>query len=106
MVRHANIRDQNPSSGMICLSTIFALLLSTPLDDGLVDRKTGCLLSANVNIICSAFLFHSPCGLSSLEEFHFFSDQGPRNAHCPAEDFFFEREKRAEHLIRILFYCL
>ena len=67
------------------------LLLSTPLDNGLVDRKTGCVLSANVNITCSAILSHFPCGLSSLIEHHFFSDPGPRNDHCPAH-LFAERE--------------
>ena len=47
------------------------LLLSWPLDNGLVARKTGCPLSANVNIIFSAILSRSPCGLSSLIEDHF-----------------------------------
>ena len=64
------------------------LLLSTPLDNGLVDRKSGCPLPANVNIICSAILSHYPCGLSSLIEYHFFSDPGPRNDHCPAPNLF------------------
>ena len=59
------------------------LLLSTPLDNGLVDRKTGCLLSANVNISCS-----SPWGLLSWVEYHFLSDPGPRNDHCPGENLF------------------
>ena len=35
----------------------------------------------------SAILSHSPCGLSSLIEYHFFSDPGPRNYHCPAPNF-------------------
>ena len=64
------------------------LLSNTPLDNGLVDRKTGCLLSANVSIICSAILSHSPCGLYSLVEHHFFSDPGPKSDHCPAENLF------------------
>ena len=31
-----------------------------------------------------SILSHSPCGMSSLIEYHFFSDPGPRNDHCPA----------------------
>ena len=68
------------------------LLLSTPVDNGLVDRKTGCVLSANVNIICYAILSHSPSGLSSLIEYHFFSDPGPRNDRCPFPNLFAYRE--------------
>ena len=82
------------SIGHRSVLTIFhhLLLLSTPLDNGLVDRKTGFLLSANVNIICSATLSHSPCGLYSWVEYHFFSDPGPRNDHCPAENLSAKRE--------------
>ena len=58
-------------------------VLTPPSDNGLVDRKTECLFSANVNIICSAILSHSHCGLSSLIEYHFFSEPGARNDHCP-----------------------
>ena len=64
-----------------------------------MDRKTGCLLPANVNIICSAILSQSPCGLSSLIDYHFFSDPSPRNDHCPAPNLFAKRERRVEHLI-------
>ena len=82
-----------PSSAQKCIDNFPApLLLSTPLDNGLVDRKTGCLLSANVNIICSAFLSHFPCGLISLVEYHFFSDPGPRNDHLPGESLLAEIE--------------
>ena len=48
-----------------------------------MDRKTGCPLSPNLIIINSATLSHSPCGLSTREEDHFFSDPGPRNDHLP-----------------------
>ena len=41
-----------------------------------------------LNIINSSILSHSPCGLSSLLEHHFFSDPGPRNDHCPAPNLF------------------
>ena len=60
------------------------LLLSTPLDNGLVDRNTGCLLSANLIIINSATLSHSPPGHSLQVEYHFVSDPGPRNDQRPA----------------------
>ena len=49
-------------------------------------------VSASVTVIFSAILFHSPCGPSSLMEYHFFSDPGPRNDHCPAPIFFAKRE--------------
>ena len=53
-----------PGSAQKCIDNFPPpLLLSTPLDNGLVDQKTGCLLSENVDIICSATLSHSPCGL-------------------------------------------
>ena len=51
-------------------------------------------LSAKVNIIFSAILSHSPCGLSSLIEYHFFSDPGPRNDHCSAPNLFARNELR------------
>ena len=35
---------------------------------------------------------HSPCGRSLLIEYHFFSDPGPRNDHCPAPNLFAKRE--------------
>ena len=55
-------------------------------------RKTGCPLSANVSIIFSAILSHALCGLSSLIEYHFFSEPGPRNDHCPAPNLLANRE--------------
>ena len=51
-----------------------------------MDRKTGCPLSLNFIIISSATLSHSPCGLLSRAEYHFFSDPGPRNDHLPGEN--------------------
>ena len=68
------------------------LLLSWPLDRRLVARKTGCPLSANSNNILSATLSHSPCGLSALTEYHFFSDPSPRNDHYPVPHLFAYRE--------------
>ena len=53
------------------------LLLSWPLDNRLVAQKTGCPLSASVTIIFSAILSHSPCGQSSLIDYHFFSEPWP-----------------------------
>ena len=64
------------------------LLSNTPLDNGLVTRKTGYPLSPNVNIIISVILCHSSCGLSSLIEQLFFSDSGPKNYHFPASNLF------------------
>ena len=55
-------------------------------------RKTGCPLSANVNIIFSAILSHSPCGLSALMEYHSFSEPGQKNDHCAAPNLLVYRE--------------
>ena len=33
--------------------------------------------------ILSTILSHTPCGLSSLIQYHFFSETGPMNYHCP-----------------------
>ena len=60
--------------------------LSVPRDNGLVARKTGCPLSSNFIIICSATLSHSPCGLYSWVEYHFFSDSSQKNDHFPGEN--------------------
>ena len=62
------------------LSSPFALEI-TP---GQWSRCTeiGCPLSANSSNICSAMLSQAPCGLFS-EEYHFFSEPGPTNDHCP-----------------------
>ena len=57
-------------------------------------RKTGCPLSANSNVILSAILSNSPCGRSSLIEYHFFSEPGPRNDQCPIPNLFAFRETR------------
>ena len=59
------------------------LLLSWLLDNGVVAWKIGHPLSANSNNILSAILSQIPCGLSSLIEYHFFSEPGPMNDHCP-----------------------
>ena len=58
------------------------LLLSIPLDNGVVARKVGCPLSATYSNICSAMLSQAPCGLFSAE-YRFFSEPGPINDHCP-----------------------
>ena len=63
------------------------LLLRIPLDNGVVARKVGCPLSANSSNICSAILSQAPCGLFS-KEYHFFSEPGPNNFHCPIPNFF------------------
>ena len=68
------------------------VLLNTPRDNGLVDLKTGCLLSSNLYIISFATLSHSPCGLHSRVEYHFFSDPDPRNDHFPEENLFAQIE--------------
>ena len=36
----------------------------------------------------SAILSQIPCGLSSFLEYHFFSEPGPMNDHCPIPNFF------------------
>ena len=60
-----------PSSAQKCVDNFPPpLLLSTPRDNGLVDLKTGYLLSLDFNIISSATLSHSPCGLHSRIEYH------------------------------------
>ena len=69
------------------------LLLSRPLDNGLMARKTGCPLSASSNSL-SAILSHCPCGLSSLIEYKIFSEPGPRNDHRPVQNHFAYRETR------------
>ena len=71
------------------------LLLSVPRENGLAARKTGCPLSLNVIIINSATLSHSPCGLPSRVEYHFFSDPSPRNDHLPGENLFAYIETRS-----------
>ena len=52
-------------------------------DNGLVARKIGHPLSANSTNIFSAILSHTPCRLSSLIQYYFFSESGPINDHCP-----------------------
>ena len=51
-------------------------------------------MSANSNNILSAILSHSPCGLSSLIEYHFFSEPGPINDHSPVPNLLAYRETR------------
>ena len=62
------------------------LLLSVPLDNGLVTRKTGCHLS--LNLINSSTLSHSPPNLFLSVEYHCVSDPGPRNDRCLAANLF------------------
>ena len=95
-----------PSSAQKCIDNFPPpLLLSWPLDNGLVARKTGCPFSASVIIIFSAILPHSPCGLSSLIEYHFSLNQD-REKTIVLLRIFLQKEKRVEHLIRILSCCL
>ena len=61
---------------------LFLLLFSWPLYNGVVARNIGCALSANFSNISSAIWSQAPCGLFS-DEYHFFSEPGPINDHCP-----------------------
>ena len=72
------------------------LLLSVPRDNGLVDRNTGCLLSANLIIINSATRSHCPPGLSLQVEYHFVSDPRPRNDQRPAGNLFANKDTSVE----------
>ena len=72
------------------------LLLSVPRENGLVARKTGCLLSPNLIIINSATRSHFPPGLSLLVEYHFVSDPGPRNDQRLAGNLFANRDTSVE----------
>ena len=49
-------------------------------------------LGVRFHRVSPSILSHSPCGLSSLVEYHFFSDPGPRNDHCPDPKLFSKRE--------------
>ena len=60
----------------------------------LVARKIGQPLSANSTNIFSAVRSHFPRGLSSLIEYHFFSEPGPMNVHCPFPNLFAYRVTR------------
>ena len=62
------------------------LLVRIPLDNGVVARKVGCPHSANSNKISSAILSQASCELLSAE-YHFFSEPGPINDHCPTPKF-------------------
>ena len=64
------------------------LLLRFHRDNGVVARKIGCPLSANSNSISSAIWSQAPCGLFSSVEYHFFSEPGPINDHCPKPNLF------------------
>ena len=58
------------------------------MDNGVVARKIGHPLPADSNNIFSAIMSQLPCGLSSFIEYHFFSEPGPINDHCPIPNFF------------------
>ena len=69
------------SSSLKCMDTFpFPLLFNFPLDNGVVERKIGCPLSANSSNISSATWSQAPCGLFS-EGYHFFSEPGPMKDH-------------------------
>ena len=55
-------------------------------------RKIGHPLSANSYNIFAARLSQIPCGLSSFIEYHFSSEPGPMNDHCPLPNFFAYRD--------------
>ena len=59
------------------------LLRKVPRSKALVPRNTGCPLSLKLSNMCSATSSHSPFGLYVFDPYHFFSDPGPRNDHCP-----------------------
>ena len=59
-------------------------------------RKTGCPLSLNLIILNSATLSHSPGGRSIQVEYHYVSDPGPKNDHCPAGNLFANKDTRVE----------
>ena len=81
------------SSTQMCIDNFpRPLLWNTPLDYGLVDRKTGNPLSPNWIIISSATLSQSFWGLLSWTENHFLFDPGPRNDHLPDENLFAQIE--------------
>ena len=74
---------------IVCSEVYWQFSMSlAPLDKGVVARKIGCPLSANSNSISSAIWSQAPCGLFSSAEYHFFSEPGPMNDHCPIQSFF------------------
>ena len=56
------------------------------------STEIGHPLSAKSDCILSAILSHTPCGLSSLIQFHFFSESGSINDHCPFPNLFAYRD--------------
>ena len=58
------------------------------------ENWTSAFCKFSNNNILSAILSHSLCGLSSLIEYHFFSEPGPINDHCPFPNLFAKRETR------------
>ena len=52
------------------------------------------LCECHHHILCHLVPFTSPGGLSSLIEYHFFSEPGPRNDYCPAPSLLAYRETR------------
>ena len=63
------------------------------------------ITSANSNNILSAILSHTPCGLSSLIQFHFFSEPGPMNDHCPFPNLLAYKDT-SRAFARFFFHCL
>ena len=83
--------------------TIFPtpLLLSWPLDNGLVARKTVCPLSAGVTTIFSVIFSQSPCGLYSMVEYLSSQIQAQRMTIILLRNFL-NKDKRVDHLTRTL----
>ena len=80
-------------SAALCIDSLpCPLLLSWPLDGGVVARKLGHPLSANSINIFSTRLSHTPCGLTSFKECHFFSEPGPKNDQCPVPNFLAQKD--------------
>ena len=76
------------------------LLFSTPLDNGLVTRKTGCPLSASVIIICPAILSHSPLWTICTDRVPLVYLIQVRRMTIVVLRILFKKEKSVEHLIR------
>ena len=87
--RHTNSIVQNCAGEISNFCTVWTKTgTCRHKNNGRVNNPPRPAPSVNVNIIFSAILSHSPCGLSSLIEYHFCYDPGPRNDHCPAPNLF------------------
>ena len=67
------------------------MLLSWPLANGVEARKLD-IRFLRIQYIYSANLSQIPCGLTSLMLYHFFSESGPINDHCPVPNFLADKD--------------